>query len=132
MAISAPGLGSNLDVNSIVSQLMTIEQRPRLLLDKGRLPAQPLHGQLRGAFALESAVRGRRAARFERPRASVADSTVSGLGWRSGGKRDLRHRVTQFAQRQSLTQLGRRAQRPSRQRREHRSPSSSAPSAAAR
>jgi len=28
MAISSPGLGSNLDVNSIVSQLMALEQRP--------------------------------------------------------------------------------------------------------
>lgn len=32
MAISSPGIGSNLDVNSIVTQLMTIEQRPLLLL----------------------------------------------------------------------------------------------------
>jgi len=28
MAISSPGLGSNLDVNSIVSQLMALEQKP--------------------------------------------------------------------------------------------------------
>ena len=28
MAISSPGIGSNLDINSIVSQLMAIEQQP--------------------------------------------------------------------------------------------------------
>jgi flagellar hook-associated protein 2 len=28
MAVSSPGLGSNLDVNSIVSQLMAVEKRP--------------------------------------------------------------------------------------------------------
>jgi len=34
MAISSPGLGSNLDVNSIVSQLMALEQRPLTALAK--------------------------------------------------------------------------------------------------
>ena len=28
MAISSPGIGSNLDVNGIVSQLMAVEQKP--------------------------------------------------------------------------------------------------------
>ncbi|MCP5144840.1 MAG: flagellar filament capping protein FliD [Gammaproteobacteria bacterium] len=32
MAISSPGIGSNLDVNSIVTQLMELEQRPLLIL----------------------------------------------------------------------------------------------------
>ena len=31
MALSAPGIGSNLDVNSMVSQLMAIERRPLTL-----------------------------------------------------------------------------------------------------
>ena len=31
--LSSPGLGSGLDVNSIVGQLMTLEQRPLLLLN---------------------------------------------------------------------------------------------------
>ncbi|MCM8612558.1 flagellar filament capping protein FliD [Accumulibacter sp.] len=34
MAISSPGLGSNLDVNTIVSQLMALEQRPLTALAK--------------------------------------------------------------------------------------------------
>ncbi len=33
MAISTPGIGSNLDVNSIVSQLMAIERQPLDRLD---------------------------------------------------------------------------------------------------
>ncbi|MBL8406305.1 MAG: flagellar hook-associated protein, partial [Candidatus Accumulibacter sp.] len=32
MAVSSPGLGSNLDVNSIVSQLMAVEKRPLTVL----------------------------------------------------------------------------------------------------
>jgi flagellar hook-associated protein 2 len=32
MAIASPGLGSSLDVNSIVSQLMSLEQRPLTVL----------------------------------------------------------------------------------------------------
>jgi flagellar hook-associated protein 2 len=34
MAISAPGVGSGLDVTSIISQLMTLERRPLTLLDR--------------------------------------------------------------------------------------------------
>ena len=34
MALSSPGIGSNLDVNGIVSQLMTIEQKPLIALAK--------------------------------------------------------------------------------------------------
>ena len=38
--ISAPGLGSGLDVNSIVSQLMVIEQQPLVRLDQKEAAAQ--------------------------------------------------------------------------------------------
>jgi flagellar hook-associated protein 2 len=34
MALSSPGLGSNLDVNSIISQLMSLEQRPLTALSQ--------------------------------------------------------------------------------------------------
>ena len=34
MAISSPGIGSNLDVNGIVTQLMALERRPLQQLDK--------------------------------------------------------------------------------------------------
>ena len=62
MALAAPGVGSNLDVNSIVSQLMTLERRPITLLDakeaayQARLSA---YGTLRGALSsLQSAISG--------------------------------------------------------------------------
>ena len=54
MALSAPGVGSNLDVNSIVTQLMSIERQPLEALDtkevgfQGKLSA---YGTLRGALS---------------------------------------------------------------------------------
>ena len=84
MAISSPGIGSNLDVSSIVTQLMSIEQRPKLLLDakeaayQARLSA---YGQLRGALAaLQTSVRSLAdPARFQTRSATVADSTILDL-----------------------------------------------------
>ena len=32
MGLSSPGIGSNLDINAIVSQLMSVESRPLTLL----------------------------------------------------------------------------------------------------
>lgn len=59
MAISSPGLGSNLDVNSIVSQLMAIEQRPLTLLKVKEAAYQTkitALGSLKGAIsALQTA-----------------------------------------------------------------------------
>lgn len=54
MAISSPGIGSNLDVNGIVKQLMAVEQRPLQLLNnkeasfQARLSAT---GSLKGALS---------------------------------------------------------------------------------
>jgi flagellar hook-associated protein 2 len=112
MAISAPGIGSNLDVNSIVSQLMAIEQRPRLLLDakeadyQARLSA---YGQLRGALsALQTAVRALAdPARYQGRTASVADSTIataSASAAAATATYDIA--VTQLAQQQSISSAG--------------------------
>src|SRR5262245_66523989 len=112
MAISAPGVGSNLDVNSIVSQLMTIEQRPRTLLDAKEAGYQAqlsAYGQLRGALsALESAVAGLAdPARFEGRSATVADSTVvSASAGAAAANAIYEIAVTQLAQHQSLTTVG--------------------------
>jgi flagellar hook-associated protein 2 len=112
MAISAPGVGSNLDVSSIVSQLMTIEQRPRLLLDAKEAAYQAqlsAYGQLRGALsALESAVGGLAdPARFEGRSASVGDSAVlSASAGAAAANATYEVAVTQLAQRQSLTTAG--------------------------
>ena len=112
MAISAPGVGSNLDVNGIVSQLMTIEQRPRLLLDAKEAAYQAqlsAYGQLRGALAaLESAVGGLAdPARFEGRSASVGDSSVvSASAGAAAANATYEVAVTQLAQHQSLTTAG--------------------------
>ncbi|WP_300455294.1 flagellar filament capping protein FliD [Accumulibacter sp.] len=59
MAISSPGLGSNLDVNSIVSQLMALEKRPLTELAKKEAGLQAkisALGSLQGAIsALQTA-----------------------------------------------------------------------------
>ena len=112
MAISAPGVGSNLDVNGIVNQLMTIEQRPRTLLDNKEAGYQAQlsgYGQLRGALStLQSAVTSLAApARFEARTASVGDSTIlsaSAGAAAASGTHEVS--VTQLAQRQSLTAVG--------------------------
>src|SRR5262249_59185679 len=112
MAISAAGVGSNLDVNSIVSQLMTIEQRPRDLLDAKEASYQAqlsAYGQLRGALAaLESAVGGLAdPTRFETRSATVGDATVvSASAGAAAANATYDVSVTQLAQHQSLTTGG--------------------------
>jgi len=112
MAISAPGIGSNLDVNGIVTQLMAIEQRPRLLLDakeagyRSRLSA---YGQLRSALAgLQTAVRGLSdPGRFLSRTATVGDSTIaSATASASASNASYEIAVTQLAQQQSLGLTG--------------------------
>jgi flagellar hook-associated protein 2 len=112
MAISAPGVGSNLDVNGIVSQLMAIEQRPRTLLDSKEAGYQAqlsAYGQLRGALSsLQNAVRGLATpSRFEARTAGTTDSTVaSASAGATAANGTYEVSVTQLAQRQSLTAVG--------------------------
>ncbi len=62
MAISSPGIGSGLDVNSIVSQLMNVEKQPLTLLDQKEASFQSqlsAYGTLRGALSnFQTAVSG--------------------------------------------------------------------------
>jgi len=88
MALSSPGIGSNLDINSIVSQLMQIEQRPLTLLAKkeagfqGKISA---FGSLKGAIsALQSAAAGlvpatgvTAAEKFTSYKTTVADTAIA-------------------------------------------------------
>ncbi len=81
MAISSPGIGSNLDVNSIVSQLMALERRPINLLDQKEVGLQAklsAFGTLKGALStFQSAVAGLAGtAKFSAVKAGVADATV--------------------------------------------------------
>lgn len=81
MGITAPGMGSNLDVNSIVSQLMAVERQPLALLDrreadyKAKLSA---YGTLKGALAaFQTTMQGLAdPARFQAATASVADTSI--------------------------------------------------------
>jgi flagellar hook-associated protein 2 len=54
MAISSPGIGSNLDINSIVTQLMSIERQPLVQLDTKEASFQAqlsAYGNLKGALS---------------------------------------------------------------------------------
>ncbi|MGH8671483.1 MAG: flagellar filament capping protein FliD [Burkholderiales bacterium] len=54
MAISAPGIGSGLDVNSIVTQLLALERRPLTLLDRSEAGFQAklsAYGSLKSALS---------------------------------------------------------------------------------
>ncbi len=81
MAISAPGIGSNLDVNGIVSQLMAIERRPVTLLDRKEAGYQSklsAYGNLKSALAsFQSAMSGLNSvSRFQSLSATPADPTI--------------------------------------------------------
>lgn len=112
MALSSPGIGSNLDVNSIVSQLMTIEQRPLTLLNRkeaglqGKLSAL---GSLKGAVAgLQSAMQGLKSiARFQGFSATVSDSSVLGASANTNATSASHNiTVTSLAQQQILAAAG--------------------------
>src|SRR3954451_23822577 len=79
MGLSSAGLGSGLDVNSIVSQLMTLEQRPltQLTQKEATYTAQlTAYGSVKGAISsFQSAVATLSApSKFTSLKASVADS----------------------------------------------------------
>ncbi|MEZ5615756.1 MAG: flagellar filament capping protein FliD [Rhodocyclaceae bacterium] len=81
MALSSPGIGSGLDINGLVSQLMALEQRPLSLLNtkEARLQAQlSAYGSLKGALSSfqNSVAALATPARFTAVKASVADKTV--------------------------------------------------------
>lgn len=81
MGITAPGVGSNLDVNGIVSQLMAVERQPLALLDrresdyKAKLSA---YGTLKGALsAFQTAMQGLAdPAKFQAVKASAGDASI--------------------------------------------------------
>ena len=81
MALSSPGVGSNLDVNGIVSQLMALEHRPLNALDRKEAGYQAqlsAYGSLKGALsAFQNAVRGlSELSKFQAVKATPADTTI--------------------------------------------------------
>lgn len=81
MAISSPGIGSSLDVNGIISQLMTLERQPVTALASKEASYQAklsAYGSLKGTLAaLQSAAQALATpAKFVAQKAAVADASI--------------------------------------------------------
>lgn len=108
MAIASPGIGSNLDVNGIVSQLMTIERQPITDLVKKEASFQAkltAYGSLQGALSsFQSSVGAlNNPFKFSSISASIGDSsiaTASASSIAASGTYNLE--VTSLARAQSL------------------------------
>ena len=107
--LSSTGLGSGIDINGLVTKLMSVEQRPLALLQTQEAAAQAkisAYGSLKGAVAgLQSAAQTlANPATFSAQTASVGTSTVasaSANGTAGLGSHSLE--VTRLAQTQRLT-----------------------------
>lgn len=112
MAIASAGIGSNLDVNGIISQLMAVEQRPLLALTKQEASYQSkisALASLKGALSgFQTAVRGlSSASNFQTIKSTVADTSVltaSTVSTAAPGSYAIE--VKQLAQAQKLTAAG--------------------------
>lgn len=111
MAISAPGIGSNLDVNSIVEQLMQLESRPLQLLDAKEASYQARLsglGTIKGALAaLQSsaqALAGASTAAFKATSSKADAVSANATGSAPAGGYSVS--VTQLAQAQKLVAAG--------------------------
>ena len=112
MTISSPGVGSNLDVNSIITQLMQVESQPLTTLAKKEASYQAklsAYGGLNSAMAsFQSAVAGLiNPAKFQSVTATPADSTVftaSSTSQAVAGSYNVN--VTQLAQAQNILTAG--------------------------
>jgi flagellar hook-associated protein 2 len=112
MALSAPGIGSNLDVNGIVTQLMALERRPLQALDRKEASFQAqlsAFGTLKGALStFQSAVQALSSVdKFQAFKAEAADAAVAKASAANSavpGSYSLE--VTQLAQAQKLVALG--------------------------
>ncbi|MDP3668539.1 MAG: flagellar filament capping protein FliD [Telluria sp.] len=112
MGLSSAGIGSNLDVEGIVSKLMSVEQQPLLKLAKQETSYQIKlsgFGTLKGALSqFQSAVRGLSdISKFQGMRSSTSDASVASVSSTSAatpGAYSLK--VTQLAQTQKLVAGG--------------------------
>lgn len=112
MAISSPGIGSNLDVNSIVTQLMQVERRPLTVLNTKEASYQAqlsAYGSLKGGLsAFQTAVRGLSdLSKYNAFKATSSDSAVASSSASSiaaAGSHSLN--VSQLAQSQKLVAAG--------------------------
>lgn len=112
MALAASGIGSSLDVNSIVSQLVSLERRPVTALDQREAGIQAkitAFGSIKGALSsFQTAARGLSdAGRFLAYKATSSDTavaTISASATASAASYTLD--VTTLAQAQKLTAAG--------------------------
>ena len=106
--ISVSGMGSGLDINGLVSQLMAIEQRPLTLLNQKEAFQQAnisAFGQVRSALsALETAVKGLgKSDNFYAKSASSSDTSLATATATSGASTgSYTMKVLQMAQSQSV------------------------------
>ncbi|MBK4733516.1 flagellar filament capping protein FliD [Noviherbaspirillum pedocola] len=112
MGISSPGIGSGLDVNSLVSQLMTQESQPLTLLQKKEATYQSqvsALGQVKSALSsFQSALDGLTDVKsFQAVKATVGDSAVmTASASSSAAPGSYALEVTQLAQAQKLVSAG--------------------------
>ncbi|MHB1591891.1 MAG: flagellar filament capping protein FliD [Sulfuricella sp.] len=112
MALSSPGIGSNLDVNSIVSQLMQVESQPLTNLNNKEASYQAqlsAYGSIKGALSsFQSAVHGLSdVSKFRSFSATSSDSTVASVSTSSiAAPGSYAVNVSKLAQSQNLVAAG--------------------------
>lgn len=112
MAISSPGLGSNLDVNGIISKLMQVESQPLTTLarkEAGYQAKLSAYGNLSSALAsFQSALSSLSGpALFQSLNATVADATLfSATATSKAVAGNYSVNVTQLAQAQTISSAG--------------------------
>ena len=112
MPISSPGIGSNLDVNSIVSQLMAVEAQPLNTLAKKEaayLAKVSAFGTLNGALtSFQTALEAlRMPAKFQGVNATSSDTTIlSGTATSKAVAGTYTVDVTKLAQAQTISTAG--------------------------
>ncbi len=112
MGLSSAGIGSNLDVDGIVSKLMSVEQQPLTKLARQEASYQAKlsgFGTLKGALAqFQTAVRGLSdLSKFQGVNVAAADATImTASGSSSAVPGTYAMKVTQLAQAQKLVAPG--------------------------
>lgn len=112
MTISSPGIGSNLDVNGIVSQLIAVDSKPLTTLARQEASFQSklsAIGSVAGSLStFQNALRGLSdVSKFQGVRVSAADATIaSASGSSAAVPGSYALEVTQLAQAQKLTAAG--------------------------
>ncbi|WP_137938080.1 flagellar filament capping protein FliD [Chitinivorax sp. B] len=116
MAIASPGVGSGLDIGSIISQLMKIEQQPLTALASKEIGIQAklsAFGTVKGALSsLQSAIRGLAdAGKFQASKSATSSSseTLTATAAAGAALGSYNIEVSKLAQAQRLTTTGQTA-----------------------